>query len=237
MLFLGIPTFVEGTTKLHYILNRLALAPSYETANRIRGRMFDEVSNHPNGTLRHLPSHNVAVFAVDSLDQSNHHGITVKGSTMHGIHVTEIQAVSVNVNNTICRKLPLPKQFERPHERIFGAKEFLEGFIPFEINPYTTTYVAMFIGSLYRHQDRLATEDTDKAMSITQLLLSLFEEYHIKVETRYVDVIDENAASRSTVHKIIDRIYELYGKEREEDGCLSVIVGDQPTFKSFFWTN
>lgn len=235
-LLLGMSAFVEGTTKLQYVMNRLGLVPSYEAVDMIRRRLCDDVSSNPNGTMRNLPCHDLAVFSVDNLDQSNMHGITVKGKTGHGLHVTAIQAILMNVDSPYSSKVPLPDHHARSHERITCAKQFVNGFVPGKDDVDITTYVALFIGAVYRHQHRLATDDERSCLSITKLLLSLFQGYSNNNETRYVDVVNENAANKTAIHKSIDRIYDLYGKARMEEGFMSVLVGDQPTFKSLFWT-
>lgn len=228
--------FVEGTKKLNYILNRLGLVPSYEVVDRIRKRLCDEVSRHRKGTLRNLPSHNAAVFAVKVLDHKNHHDEMMKVKTVYGLHFTEIEAVLVHVNNIIAQKVAQPNQSERLHERIFDDVAFVNLFIPGERDLDMETHVGTFIAVLYCHKDRFETDDVNRAMSVTHILLSLFEGYSNENGTRYVHVIKENVPSSSAIRKSIKRIYELYQKQREEDWCLSLPVCDQPTFKSFFWT-
>lgn len=200
---LGMTAMVGGTTKVHYILNRLGLVPSYDTIYRIRKKICNEVASHPRGTMRDLPRHVVAIFAVDNLDQTNQHGLTIKGQTVHGLHITAIKAVLQNVNMPIPREIPVCRPNDRRHEKITDANEFVRGFIPGEDDPDINTYVAMFIGAVYRHQHRIATDDPRNAMYISNLLLSLFEEFRNNNETPYADVIDENAGNKSEIHKSI----------------------------------
>lgn len=51
----------------------------------------------------------------------------------------------------------------------------------------------------------------------------------------YVDVIDENASQNSTIYKCIDKIEELYGSGRWDEGGITVLGGDQQTFTVLLW--
>lgn len=125
----------------------------------------------------------------------------IYGKTVHELHITALQSVLVNVNNTITRNVPLHKQSKQRYEGIVESKAIFEGFIPGESNQDISIYAEMCIGEVFRHQYRFATEDAHKAMSITHLLLSLLEGYPKDIKTRYVGFIDENAATRSAMHK------------------------------------
>lgn len=61
--------------------------------HRLKRRI--EKENLVNGVpvLRQLKPHRLAVFAVDNIDTTNQHGITVHGKTDHGPHMTGIQGV------------------------------------------------------------------------------------------------------------------------------------------------
>lgn len=44
---------------------------------------------------------------------------------------------------------------------------------------------------------------------------------------RCVDVLDENVAQKSAIHNSIDKIYNLYGKQRHREfNGLTMISGD-----------
>lgn len=63
----------------------------------------------------------------------------------------------------------------------------------------------------------------------------MFKGFRTETEVRYLDVINENAGRQCAIYKVIDRIYEMYGKYRAECRGLKVLAGDQPTFKAHFW--
>lgn len=234
-LLLGMASLVESSTKLHYVMNRLGVTPSYEAVDVVRKKLMAKAEISENGTLAELPQHDMAVFAIDNLDQSNNHGITVKGRTKHGLHITAIQAVLCNVNAPVHRPIIIRDDDRNRHTKLVDANKFITQLVPVADDPDINAYVAMFIGAVYRYQHRIATDDTNEAMSVTRLLMSLFEGYRNKCDVKYVDVIDDNAARKTAIQKSISRIYDIYGKKKRMDGHMTVFVGDQPTFKSLFW--
>lgn len=46
-----------------------------------------------------------------------------------------------------------------------------------------------------------------------------------------MDLIDENAARKYTIHKHINTIYEMYGRDPRIDGHITVFAGNHPEFK------
>lgn len=54
----------------------------------------------------------------------------------------------------------------RPHSSLF---------VPEDEYPDIIAYIVIFIGAVYRYEHLLATEKAEYTISITQLLLSLFE--------------------------------------------------------------
>lgn len=49
-------------------------------------------------------------------------------------------------------------------------------------------------------------------------------------------MLDENDGQKSVIHNSMERIYILYGKKRRDKGGITILAGDQPTFKTLFWT-
>lgn len=234
-LLLGMATMMEGTKKLHYMLNRMGVTLSYLAVSDIRSRLCQESMRHENGNFRKLTAHDVSVFSIDNLDQINCHGITVAGRTRHSLHFTAIQSILCNVTNGVPRTVCAPLERTRRHESIKNSTLFVDSFLPAEEDVDINTYAAMFIGAVYRHQERIATDEDSQALSIKNLLLSLFEGYGNENEIRHVGIIDDNTANKTAIHKRIEQIYELYGKDRLAEDGLSVLAGDQPTFKNLFW--
>lgn len=50
-----------------------------------------------------------------------------------------------------------------------------------------------------------------------------------------MEFVNENDAKKSAIHKIIESMYDMYGRKTRKEGYMTVFVGDQPTVKSLFW--
>lgn len=103
-LLLGSATFIEGSTKLHHILNRMGLTQSYDAVADIRSRLTTESLNREKGNLLNVPTHDISVFSIDNSDQTNFHGLTVTGKGQYGLHSTSTKVVLCNVLNHV----PMP---------------------------------------------------------------------------------------------------------------------------------
>lgn len=211
------------------------MSPSYDAVEKIRRKICSDMDRSEKGTLAKLSTHDLAVFVIDRLNQSSHHGLPVARRSNHGINFIAIQAVLCNANNSIIRPIYVQDGNSVRYTAIVNPTSFVDEFVPKEEDPDINAYIAMFIGAVYRYQHRLATENVEDAISIRQLLLSLFEGYRNDIEVRYVHILNENAAKKSAIHTIIERIYDMYGRQRRKEGYMTVFFGDQPTFESLVW--
>lgn len=71
---------------------------SYDAVDKLRKRLCEKVDQTANCILSQFPSHDLVSFAIDSLDQSNKHGLTVIGKSNHCLHFIAIQVMIVNIN-------------------------------------------------------------------------------------------------------------------------------------------
>lgn len=97
--------------------------------NKIRSRWCDKVSFLERRDLKTLLAHDVSVFAVESLDQPNRHGVIVTGKYSHGLHLTEIQAVLCNIYHSIIRVVTTAKVMNSRHIGIVHSKTFVVAFL------------------------------------------------------------------------------------------------------------
>lgn len=96
-----------------------------------------------------IPRHDVAVFSVDNLDQTNLHGLMVKSRGYHCLHITAVQAVLCNGSVPLQRKVCLPSLCNQQDERITDREAFTDDFVPSKDYVDITEYIAMFIGAVY----------------------------------------------------------------------------------------
>lgn len=68
---------IGGSPKLHYRLNRLGSVSSYHRPKRVRQRLVAGVESNTWRTVRQFPEHDLYVFSVDNLNQSDRHGVLV----------------------------------------------------------------------------------------------------------------------------------------------------------------
>lgn len=147
------------------------------------------------------------MFSIDNLDKTNRHGITITGKGNHVLHVTEIQAVLCNVKASVPRHVKIPERGQRPHELITDVSKFIDSFVQREDDVDVKTYVALSIGAVYFYQERIAIDEDIQALSIKNVLLSMFKGCRNETELRYVDLINENAADKTAIHKSIACIF------------------------------
>lgn len=135
---------VGCTAKVHYILNGMGMSPSYDAVDQIRRRLCHKVMSSEKGTLADLQKNDEAVFAVDNLDQSNHHGLTITGKTVHGMHPTAIQAVMCNVQSTLHRPVRIREEDRQRHMKVVDARQFVDSLVTKEDDADINAYVAFF---------------------------------------------------------------------------------------------
>lgn len=64
----------------------------------------------------------------------------------------------------------------------------------------------------------------------------MFEGYRTENQVLYVDVMEENATMKATIHNFIYAICRLYGTEQNASGGMTVLAGDQQILRTLFWT-
>lgn len=112
-----------------------------------------------NGTMSDIPTHDLAIFSFDNLDQTNQHRLNVKGINKHGLQVIAIQAVLCNVGSPIPHSVKNTSFPPHAHKSLTESERFVESFMPAADDADINAYAAMFIIAVYRHQDRIATDD------------------------------------------------------------------------------
>lgn len=97
--------------------------------------------------------------------------------------------------------------------KIRDAGEFIKSVVPSREDVDIVDYVKLVIIIVQRYKDRLSTEDEQRDLSLAHLLLSMFEGHRNVCETRYIDVMNLNAAKNSTIEEAVERIYSIFGNE------------------------
>lgn len=126
------------------------MLPSYEALYKIIGLIFHQLAIGGKGARPRLPTQDLAVFAVENLDQFNKNGITVTGKNSNGLKVTSIQAVLWNANEVITW---LVRIYHGVYLR--GTSSFVSG----EEDPNISTYLVMFIGDICQQKGLIVTDN------------------------------------------------------------------------------
>lgn len=231
---IGMACMIGCRTKLHYVLNRIGVSPSYDQMHRLKNRLASENIANGKPILTNLKPHRLAIFAVDNIDTTNRHGIVVHGRTEHGLHMTGIQAVFSLLTDTDQQVAINESEMIRKRDGLTDSTAFIDSHVPRKDDVDIGVYVRIVIGAIYHYQHRLCTDDLSEALSITKLLLSMFKGYNNVTDIRYADVMNINTGSRGSVDEAVHRIDELYGKEAAANGMPTVVEGDQPTFRELF---
>lgn len=146
--FVGMACMVGCRTKLHYVLNRRGMAPSYEQLHRLKKVLVSEHIVVGKPVISGLKPHRLCVFAVDNIDTTNRHGIVVNGRTGHGMHMTGIKDV-------ISLKLDGDKgvayvegEVERKRDTVNDNMKFIDSHIPKKDDVDFGVYARIVIGEI-----------------------------------------------------------------------------------------
>lgn len=119
---------------------------------------------------------------------------------------------------------------------IDNRKDFVDKFFPNDEDADIATYVALFIIVVFHNLEKVATEDISSAVLVTRFVKFMFEGVWNKLDVRYAEVLNDNAANKFAIHSSMNRIYALRGREQNTDGGIIVLTRDKPTFCILFWS-
>lgn len=231
---MGMAAIVGCNVKMQHILNRLGLVASYDSVDRIRKKIIERGRINGVNVLTYEFEHTLAIISVDNMDKSNRNGLLVSGLSSFGLHLTALQVVYSVTKGTIRRPIGRWDSDGSKHFQITNGKSFIDAHIPAKYDVDVVNYVKLVIGAVYVHQERLCIDDERNAISFTRLIMLVFEGFNHRTETVYRDVLDMNPAMPRSMDKILHQIYDMYGRKRKERGGITVVQGDQPTFRDVF---
>lgn len=110
-----------------------------------------------------------------------------------GIHIIAVQNVLCTIKRILNWKVGYMSKMRRLHSKIMETLAFVDVLLARCEEQNITAYVAMFIGAVYRHQERLETDKEQQSMYISNMLPYFFEVFQKGNEIKYFDVINENA--------------------------------------------
>lgn len=125
--------------------------PSYDTVYKIRKLLSVTALESGKGTLDRLSVRDLALLALDNVDQSNSHGIIVAGRTAHGLHIAAIQAVLCKINSSIPVPVSNNSEDVQNLKEVVDPQAFVDGFIPPKDDPDIDAYISIFIWAVYRY--------------------------------------------------------------------------------------
>lgn len=80
-ILLGLSCLLGCNVRLRFVLNKLGIAPPYDTVDRLRKRLIMEDLEDSKWTLTYLQNYPLAVFAIDNVDTTNQHVLVVHGKS------------------------------------------------------------------------------------------------------------------------------------------------------------
>lgn len=92
-ILIGTASEIGMRCKIHYVANRLDIAPSYENVIEIKTCIINEYKRTGRTVMTNVQQQNIALFAVDILNISNHNEMLFNGKSFFGIHLIAIKAV------------------------------------------------------------------------------------------------------------------------------------------------
>lgn len=81
-----------------------------------------------------------------------------------------VQGVFINMNTVIKKHVRLGAHERKLHLPLVNAKDFVDKFISHGEVLEITTYAELFVGVIYCHQYKVATDDESYAVSVKSLV-------------------------------------------------------------------